>query len=200
MQIGHRRIQSCFFQGSIRRALRPVNRVPINFEIRAQSHLARRSGTKDIGQIEQNRLLAACRKTQVVLRRDPAAAAVGHFNAQAMSAPAIALRNGDIHRRLSVVDRTLRDQVERATLGRVVAEIHFEIVIASQALELATPEAAHGFSVERADQISDVLARVIHRARNGVRRGDCGDAKFCRRNYEALVDKNLRARRDGQPS
>ena len=134
-------------------------------------------------------------KAQIVLRRDPAAVAVRHFNAQAMGAPAAALRDGDIHRRLGIVNRTLRNQVERAALRRVVAEIDFEIMIARHALELAAAEAAHGFSVERADQVRDVLAGVIHRARDVVRRCDRGDAKFRRRNHEALVDKNLRAGR-----
>ena len=139
-------------------------------------------------------------KAQIVLRRDPAAAAVGHFDAQAVGAPAIALGDGDIHRRLGVVNRTLRDQIKRAALGRVVAEINFKIMIASDALELAAPETAHGFSVERADEVGDILAVVIHRARNVVRSCDRGDAEFRRRNHEALIDKNLRARRDDRPS
>ena len=98
VQIGDCRIQSRFLQRRVRRALRPVDGVPVNFQIRAQPHPARRSGAEDIGQIEQDRLLAARGKAQVVLRRDPAAAAVGHFDAHAVGAPAIALGDGDIHR------------------------------------------------------------------------------------------------------
>src|SRR6266853_3758452 len=152
MKISHCRIQRCFLQWSVRHTLCPVDRVPINFQIRSQSDLVRRSGAKDIGQIEQDRFLPPGRKTQIVLRRDPSAATVGHFNAQAMSTPAVALRNGHVHRRLSIVDRTLRDQIERATLGRVIAEVNLKIVIASHALELPATEAAYGSSVECADE------------------------------------------------
>ena len=150
VQVGHRRIESHLFQWRIGHTLRPLDRVPINFQVRAQAHAARRSGTKDVGQIEQNRFLAARGKTEIVLRRDPAAVAVGHFEAQPMCAPAIALRDGDVDRRFGVVDRALRDQIERAAGRRIVAQIDFQIVVAGYALVLAAAEAVDGFSVERA--------------------------------------------------
>src|ERR1700730_17245735 len=68
-------------------------------------------------------------------------------------------------------------------------------MIASHALELAAPETADRFSIERADEIRNILAIVIYCTRDSVRRGHRGDAKFGRWNHEALVDKDLRAHR-----
>ena len=112
-----------------------------------------------------------------------------------MGAPAVPLRDGHIHRRFSVVDRALRDQIERTAFGRVVAEVDLEIMIAGYALILAAAKAIESLSVERADDIGDVLAVVIDGASNLVRRGNGGDAKFGGRNHEALIDKDLRALR-----
>ena len=131
--------------------MRPLDAVPINFQIRSEAHAARRSGPKDIRQIEENGFLAARGKAEIVLRCDPAAVAVRNFDAHALRVPAIALRNGDVERRFGVVDRTLRDQIERTGFRRIIAEIDFEIVIAGYALELSAPKAVERFSVERAD-------------------------------------------------
>src|ERR1700722_4420746 len=125
-----------------------MNGVPINFQISSDAHAPRGAGSKYVGQIEKNCLLPACGKAQIVLRRDPATVSVGNFQAQPMSAPALALRDCDVHRRLSVVDRSLCDQIERAALRSIVAEIDFKIVIPRDALILAASEARQGFPVE----------------------------------------------------
>ena len=64
-----------------------------------------------------------------------------------VSVPAVALRDGDVQRRFGVVNRTLRDQIERTALRRVVAEIDLNIVVARDALILAAAKA-----VERLDR------------------------------------------------
>ncbi len=89
------------------------------------------------------------------------------------------------------MDRTLRDQVQGTAIGRVIAEVHLQIVIARQALELAAPEAVHGSSVERADDVRDVLAIVVHCPRDVVRCRNRGDGKLRGRNHEALIYKDL---------
>ena len=125
------------FSPARRIALRPLDAVPINFQIRPQAHAARRSRPKNIRQIEEDRFLASRRKTEVRLRRDPSAVSVGNFNAHAMRVPAISLRDGHVQRRFGVVNRALRDQIERTALRRIVAQIDFNIMIARDSLILA---------------------------------------------------------------
>src|SRR6185369_5067997 len=92
------------------------------------------------------------------------------------------------------MDRTLRDQIKRTALRRIVAEIHFEVMIAGDALELPATETADGLSVERADEACHILTGVVHRLRDIVRSCYRGDTEFCRRDYKTFIDKNLRAR------
>src|SRR5450755_4221724 len=112
-----------------------------------------------------------------------------------MSAPAAALGDGDVHRRFGVVDRSLCDQIEGAPSWSIVAEVHFKIMIPCYALILAAPKAGKGFSVERTDDLCNVLACVVDGPRNFVRRSNGCEAQLQRRNYETLIDKNLRAHR-----
>ena len=86
----------------------------------------------------------------------------------------------------------MRDQVERTGLGCVFAQVHFEIVIARDALILPLPEAIERSSVERADDVRHVLAGVVDGACDSLRRGDRGDLEFRRRNHESLIDEDLR--------
>src|SRR5580658_2015003 len=141
-----------------------MDRIPVYFEIRAQAHAVRRFRTENICEIEENRLLAAGRKTEIVLCGDPTAVAIRHLNAQPVGAPAAALRDGDVHGGFRVVDGALRNQVERATFRRVIAEIDFQIVISGYALVLAATKAAHRLAIEIADEVSHVLAGVIRGA------------------------------------
>src|ERR1700728_2232168 len=169
-----------------------MNGVPVNFQIGSYSHAARSAGTKDIGQIEKNCFFPASRKTQIVLRRNPATVAIRHFQAQPMRTPAAALSDGHIHRRLGVVDRSLCDQIERAAFRCVLAEVDFKIMIARYALILAASKAREGFSVERTNDFGNVLAGVVDGPGNFVRRSDGREAQLQRRNYETFIDKNLR--------
>src|ERR1700722_7164829 len=153
----------------MRRALRPLNAIPVDFQICADAHLARSSGPKDVGQIEENRLLPARRKTQIVLRGNPSAATVGDFQAQTVSAPAVTLRDSNIHRRLGVVNRSLGDQVKWPAFRHVVAELDFEIMISRDALVLAAPKTGQRSPIQSVDDVSDILSRVINCPGNLVR-------------------------------
>src|ERR1700678_2957742 len=143
-----------------------MNGVPVDFQISSDAHAARSARPKNVGQIEKNRFLPARRKTQIVLGRNPTTMPVLHFQAQPMSSPAAALRDGDIHRRLGIVDRSLRDQIERTTFRSIVAEVDFKIMIARYALILAASKAGKSFSVERTNDIGDILTGVVDGPRN----------------------------------
>src|ERR1044071_3409526 len=114
--------------------------IPVDFEVRANAHAMRDTRIKQICKIEENCLLAPGGKTEILLRDLPPTVSVGHFDAHALRAPTISLRDRDVHGRLSVVNRTVCDEVKRAGSWRVVAEIDFNIMIARQALELAASE------------------------------------------------------------
>src|ERR1700683_73747 len=118
-----------------------MNSVPIDFQIGSYPHAAWSAGSKDVGQIEENRFLPARGKAEIVPRRQPTTMAVRDFQAQPVSVPAVALSDGHIHRRLRVVDRTLGDKKERSAFRRVLAEVHFKIVIPRDALILSAPKA-----------------------------------------------------------
>src|ERR1035437_9286108 len=111
-----------------------MNGVPVNFQIGSYSHPARSARPKHVGQIKENCLLPSSWKAQIVLSRNPATVAIRDFQAQPVSSPAAALGDGDVHRRLCVVDRSLCDQVEGAAFRSIVAEIHFKIMIPRYAL------------------------------------------------------------------
>src|SRR5208282_1916011 len=172
-----------------------MNGVPVDFQVGSYSHAALSAGAKDIGQIEKNCFLPAGRKAQIVLRRNPATVAIWNFQAQPVSAPAAALGDGHIHRRLCVVDRPLCDQVEGAAFRSIVAEVHFKIMIPRYTLILAASKAGKGLSVERANDVGNVLACVVDGPDNFMRRRNGREAQLQRRNYETLIDKNLRAHR-----
>src|SRR3984957_18122970 len=174
-------------------ALRPMYGIPVNFQIGSNPHAARSAGSKDIGQIKEDCLLSPGGKAQIVPRRNTTAVAIRNFQAQPMRAPPGALSDGHVHRRLSVVDRALRDEKERAAFRRVLAELDFEIMIAGYSLILASAEAGQRLTVEGANDIGDVLAGIVDGANNLVRSGDRCEAQLQGRNDEALVDKNLRA-------
>src|SRR5271168_3086606 len=110
-----------------------------------------------------------------------------------MSMPAAALGDGDVDRRLRIVDRALGDEIKWTAFRRILAEIHFEIMITSQSLELSASETAYGFSVEFAQEVCNILSGIVRGARDWLRRGDGGDAKFRGRNYEPFIHKNLGA-------
>src|SRR5208282_345407 len=184
MQIGHAGIQSHSLQLRVWRTLCPMNGIPVDFQIGSYAHAARSARSKDVGQIEKNRFLPAGRKAQIVLRRDPATVAIRNFQAQPVSAPAAALGDGDVYRRLGVMDRPLRDEKERAASWGVLAEFHFKIMIPRDALVLAASKAGKGFPVERANDVGNVLAGVVDGPRNFVRRSHSREAQLQRRNYE----------------
>src|SRR3984885_2937547 len=169
-------------------ALRPMYGIPVNFQIGSDPHAARSAGSKDIGQIKEDCLLSPGGKAQIVPRRNPTAVAIRNFQAQPMRAPPGALSDGHVHRRLSVVDRALRDEKERAAFRRVLAELDFEIMIARYSLILASAKAGQGLTVERANDIGDVLAGVVDGASDPVRSGNRRDAQFQGWNHETLID------------
>src|SRR6185369_1142559 len=103
-------------------------------------------------------LLAPGRKTEILFRDLPAADSIGHFDAHALRAPTISLRDNDVHERLSVVNRDVCDQVKRATGWRVITEINFNVMIARQALELAASEVVECLAITRAQQVRHVVA------------------------------------------
>src|SRR5580692_9964177 len=92
------------------------------------------------------------------------------------------------------MDRSLSNQIERTALRRFVAEVNLKIMIARYSLILAASKTGKGFSVERADDVGNVLAGVVDGLGNFVRRSDRCEAQLQRRNYETFIDKNLRAR------
>src|ERR1700722_10112356 len=68
-------------------------------------------------------------------------------------------------------------------------------MVARDALILSAAEAGRSFSVERVDEGGDILASIVDGMCDVVRCSNRGDAKFQRRNHEALIDKNLGASR-----
>ncbi len=99
-------------------------------------------GRKIFVKIEQNRLLAAGGKAEIRLGGGPSTATIRNFDAHALRVPAIPLRHGDVDRGFGVVNRALRDQIERAGIRSIVAEIDFNVVIAGDALILAAAESS----------------------------------------------------------
>src|SRR5580700_163285 len=155
-----------------------MNGVPVNFQVGSNPYTAGSAGPKDIGQIKKDCLFSPCGKAQIVLRRNPATVAIRNFQAQPVSTPTGALGDGDIHRRLGIVDRSLCDQIEGTAFRSIVAEVYFKIVIPRYALILAAPKAGKGFSVERTNDVGNVLAGVVDGPGNFVRRGNGREAQF----------------------
>ena len=87
----------------------------------------------------------------------------------------------------------MRDEVERACLRRIFAKFDLEIVIAGHALILPQSETVDDPIVDGAHDIGDILALIIERARDRVRRLHGSDGGLHRRNGETLVHEDLRS-------
>src|SRR5258705_1532845 len=110
-----------------------------------------------------------------------------------MRFPTLALRDGNIERGFGVVYRAARDQAERATLRRIVAEVYFEIMITRQTLILAPTERVQSFIVQGVYKIRDVLTVIICGAGDWMWCRYGGETQFVGWNNKPLVYKNFSA-------
>src|SRR5882762_8986611 len=125
---------------------------------------------KDACQVEQADLLAPGRKTQVWPGHNPAALAIGAFHAQRMRMNFLTLTDRHVDRRISRVHPAFGNQPQRTTLRRVLAEIDFDVMIARHTLITPASKVIEILLVESADDVRHVVAAVVHRVRNLVRR------------------------------
>jgi hypothetical protein len=64
----------------------------------------------------------------------------------------------------------------------------FHIVIARKSLILTAAKGIEGMSIQFAENFCDIVAVVVCRTRNRMRRGDSGETSFLGWDHEAFVD------------
>src|ERR1700730_18514427 len=87
----------------------------------------------------------------------------------------------------------MRYEVEWPSPRRILAKLDLQIVIPGHPLILPEPETVYRPVIDGSYDISDILAAIIVRTRDGVRRLHGSDSKLDRRNGETLIDKDLRS-------
>ena len=88
-----------------------------------------------------------------------------------------------------------RDEIQRAARGDFIAQIDLDVVIARDALILASSEGIEVASIQRTQSIGYIISAVVDGARDRMRRFCRRDRQFHRRHDEALVGENFRALR-----
>ena len=96
MQVGRRRIDVRDFQGSVGQAARPLNLVPVDFEVGAKPEFARRSLSEDAGQVNKADLVAPGGEAEIRVRYGPFAVAIGDFEAERHGLLVLALAERDV--------------------------------------------------------------------------------------------------------
>ena len=81
MQIGIGRREARDFKRGVGQALRPLDMVPVDFEICAEAQAMRRSGTEDAGEVDEAYFIAACGEAEVGPHDEPVA--LGVFDLEA---------------------------------------------------------------------------------------------------------------------
>ena len=155
----------------------------------------RRAGQKDILQVDEAGLLAACGKSEVGLGGTPSAVPIRDFQAKRLRLLVMSLADGDVHRGVCWVHPSLGNEPQRPARRYVVAQVDLDIVIAGKALVLSAAEGIEVSAIELADDRGHIGASIVDGFRDGVRRRDGGDGQLDRRNHEPLIGKNLGAGR-----
>src|SRR5579883_519771 len=98
VQVGCCRSKPRNLQLSLRQAFRPLNFVPVDFEIRAQTCFALRSWNEDVCQIDEAGFIASRRKAKIWFNDLPAAMSIRNFKAQRMRRFMVSLTHGYVNR------------------------------------------------------------------------------------------------------
>src|SRR5581483_218676 len=96
-----------------------------------------------------------------------------------------------VDRGIGRVHPALSDQNQRRVSWDIIAKVDFDVMIARNALILATPKGVEIFAIQIAQDVGYILSVVVDRARNRMRRFNGCDGKLRRRNYKSFVDKNV---------
>src|ERR1051325_3507419 len=180
MQIRHVGIEPRGLELGVGNSRGPLERIPVNLEIRAQTQAMRNAGLEHSGQIKQTDFLAASRKTEVRTDDLPATFAVRNFHTQRLRLFLLTLADRDVNRRVSRVHPPVRDEPKRTVCRCVVTEIELDVMIARDALVLTATKRVQVFSVYIIDDGSDVLPLIIDSARDFVWRRDSRDRQLRR--------------------
>src|SRR5271170_513996 len=100
MQIGRFRGEGRYSYWRVELALRPFDRVPVDFKICPQPHAVRGSRPKDSSDVDDTCLLSTRRKAEVWPSDDPPTVPIGNLQAQGSRPLVAVLTHGNIHRRV----------------------------------------------------------------------------------------------------
>src|SRR2546425_1170200 len=106
----------------------------------------------------------------------------------------LTLTDRHVYRRIGRVHPAFRNQPQRASLRRVVAEIDFDVMIARHTLIPPASKVIEVFLVKSDDNFRHVVATVIYCVRYLVRRLDGSDCQLRRWYDKTFIDDDFYSR------
>jgi len=90
--------QASYFERTVCQAARPLNLIPVDFEVCTEAKFVRNSGAKDSGEIDEASLLSSGGETKIGAHHNPPAVWAWNLKAQRMRLLVTALGYGHVNR------------------------------------------------------------------------------------------------------